>query len=55
MGARLLRQVQILEGPTSDLRPEDVLLEDGRLAAIGPAAPAIVDVSAMVCSGLLGE
>jgi len=38
MGARLLQQVQFLEGPASALRPEDVLLEDGRLAAIGPAA-----------------
>jgi dihydroorotase len=38
MGARLLQKVQFLEGPTSPLRPEDVLLENGRLAAIGPGA-----------------
>jgi dihydroorotase len=38
MRPRLLQQVQILEGPASPLRREDVLLEQGRLAAIGPAA-----------------
>jgi dihydroorotase len=38
MRARLLQQVQYLEGPASALRQEDVLLEHGRLAAIGPAA-----------------
>jgi len=40
MQARLLEQVQYLEGPGVVLRHEDVLLEQGRLAAIGPAAVA---------------
>ena len=40
MPARLLQQVQVLEGPTAALRREDVLLEHGRLTAIGSAARA---------------
>jgi dihydroorotase len=38
MTNRLLLQVQLLEGPAQPPRREDVLLQDGRIAAWGPGA-----------------
>ncbi|NQV10298.1 MAG: dihydroorotase [Cyanobacteria bacterium] len=40
MTARFLQGVRFLEGPGHPLRHEDVLLENGRLQALGPAAVA---------------
>jgi dihydroorotase len=39
MTSHLLRQVQLLEGPDQAPRPCDVLIENGRIAAIGAEAP----------------